>query len=137
MYTPLLRDTGHRCEPRNKPGYNSVMQTVSYVVSGGAGGALERKGTVADLLRAIPYLLMARIVPPLHVTNDLLARGGTDAGMSGGCTWNPLQIEQEEWDDLRRHLTSLPDEEACEFVQPPEWVQTVDDWNAWIMIFRY
>ena len=113
------------------------MRTISYTVLGGMGGEFPADGTVADLLLEIPYLLTARIVPPLHVVNDLLAKGLDDAGMSGGCEWKPLQITQSEWEELASHLTSLPDDEACEFVQPPEWVQTVEDWQAWIMIHKY
>ena len=113
------------------------MRTISYIVLGGTGGEFPERGTVADLLLEIPYLLTARIIPPLHVINDLLAKGLDDAGMSGGCEWEPFQIVESEWEDLASHLKSLPDDEACEFVQPPDWVESVDDWRAWIMIHKY
>ena len=111
------------------------MKTLQYVVLGGMGGEFPKQGTVADLLSEIPYLLTARIIPPLHVVNDLLAKGVDDAGMSGGCEWDPFQITQSEWEELVEHLKSLP--EACEFVQPPDWVESVEDWQAWIMIHKY
>ena len=113
------------------------MKTVSYVVLGGMGGEFPEQGTVADLLAAIPYLLTARIIPPLHVVNDLLAKGLDDAGMSGGCQWEPFQITEAEWEDLASQLKSLPNDEACEFVQPPDWVEFLHDWQAWIMIHKY
>ena len=113
------------------------MRTVSYAVLGGVGGSFEERGTVADLLQTIPYLLTPRIVPPHHVINELLAKGTVDAGMSGGCKWEPFQITQSEWEAIAQHLKTLPEGEACEFVQPPDWVITADDWHAWIMIFKY
>jgi hypothetical protein len=113
------------------------MRTISYVVSGGMGGESRERGTVVELLLAIPYLLTGRITPPLHVVNDLLLKGIADSGMSGGCTWEPFQVSQPEWEELTTALASLPDGKACEFVQPPGWVEVVDDWRAWIMIHKY
>ena len=113
------------------------MTNVSYVVSGGMGGESRTSGTLADLLLEIPYLLTARIAPPLHVVNDLLARGIVDAGMSGGCRWEPFQITSPEWEELALQLKSLADDKGCEFVQPPDWVENLDDWRAWTMIYRY
>lgn len=113
------------------------MRTISFVVVGGVGGEFPTRGTVVDLLLKIPYLLNARIVPPLHVINDLLAKGGHSAGMSGGCHWVPFQMTPSEWENLVQHLASLPDDDACETVQPPDWVHTVEDWQTWIMIHKY
>jgi hypothetical protein len=107
------------------------MRNVRFTVLGGADGSFEEHGTVSDLLSSVPYLLSARLVPPRHVVNDLLEKGGSDAGMSGGCTWDPFQITEQEWNDLVQDL------HECEFVEPPEWVETIDDWNSWVMIFKY
>ena len=112
------------------------MRTVSYIVLGGMGGEFPEQGTVADLLLAIPYLLSAQVVPPLHVVNDLLARGIRDSGMSRGCEWKPFQLTQPEWDELSQHLQSLPDS-TFRFVEPPDWVVSVEDWQSWIMIHAY
>jgi hypothetical protein len=49
------------------------MREVSFSLSGGVGGSTERRGTVAELLESIPYLLSARLVPPLRVVDDVLA----------------------------------------------------------------
>jgi hypothetical protein len=101
------------------------------------GGEFPERGTVADLLRAIPYLLSAQIVPPLHVVNDLLAKGSDDAGMSGGCKWEPFQLSQPEWEELVRHFQSQPGDSAFHFVHPPDWVETVEDWHSWIMMYKF
>jgi hypothetical protein len=113
------------------------MRTVSYSVRGAIGEYHPERGTIAELLTAIPYLLSARIIPPLAIVNDLLNGGHSDAGMSGGCEWEPFALTESEWDELTATLRSLPDDEACEFVQPPQWVESIDDWQAWIMIFKY
>ena len=113
------------------------MRTVAFLVTGGMGGESQQAGTVADLLMAIPYLLVARITPPLHVVNDILDRGRSDSGMSGGCQWDPFQITATEWVDVAAVLKSMPDDKACEFVQPPSWVETADDWHAWVMMHQY
>ena len=112
------------------------MITVSFTVLGGVGGSFERTGTVSDLLLSIPYLLSSQLVPPLHVVNDLLMKGIRDAGMSGGCTWEPFQITETDWKDLKHDLAS-PRSGNKEFVEPPDWVRTIDDWSSWVMIFKY
>ena len=76
------------------------MRTISYKTLGGMGGETPKVGTVADVLLEIPYLLMTRIIPPLRVVNDLLAKGISDAGMSGGCRWEPFQVTPVEWEEL-------------------------------------
>jgi hypothetical protein len=118
--------------PRRRAG-----RTVSFWVADGVGAPTRKRGTLADLLEAIPYVLFARLVPPWHVVNDLLRSGGSDAGMSGACTWEPFEINRSAWADLARGLATLPPKRRCELVEPPDWVQTVEDWHAWIMIFKY
>lgn len=114
-----------------------MMQKISFTVLGGVGGSSKQHGTVVDLLSAVPYLLTARLILPLHVVNDVLIKGIYDAGMSGGCKWEPFQIDASEWNELRRAFEASQSGEAHEFVEPPEWVKTIDDWHAWVMIFRY
>jgi hypothetical protein len=113
------------------------MRKISFAVLGGVGGSSEEQGTVVDLLSAIPYLLTAQLVPPLHVVNDLLMKGIYDAGMSGGCEWEPFHIDASEWNDFRRALAEPHSGAACEFVEPPDWVKTYDDWHSWVMTFKY
>ena len=118
--------------PRRRAG-----RRVSFRVAGAIGDAVRQRGTMVDLLEAVPYLLVARVVPPWHVVNDLLRSGGGDAGMSGACTWEPFEITRSEWEDLARDLEALPPKRRCKVLEPPDWVQTVEDWHAWIMIVEY
>jgi hypothetical protein len=55
-----------------------------------------RKGSLADLARALPYVVMDEM-PPRRVLNDALSRGLLDAGMSGECIWKAFEIENEEF----------------------------------------
>ncbi len=113
------------------------MRHVSFVVLAGVGGSSERHGTLADLMASVPYLLSARLIPPLRVVNDVLRTGVHDAGMSGGCTWEPFEITASEWGEVAHALQALPRRRRCRFVEPPEWVKTFDDWNTWILIYNY
>ena len=110
------------------------MRTVSFFVHGAVGESWEERGSVADLLASIPYLLSAQIVPPFGVVNELLAKGRSSAGMSGGCQWEPFQITQSEWHELAQSLLA---DKGCSVVQAPDWASTLDDWKAWIMVFKH
>ena len=114
-----------------------MRRIVSFSVADGAGDPIPTRGTIADLLEAIPYMLVPRLVPPWRVVNDLLRRGGGDAGMSGACAWEPFEITQAEWADVASDLDRRSPGERCEVVEPPDWVQTIDDWDAWVMIYKY
>ena len=114
-----------------------MMREISFTVLGGVGGESEDHGTLVDLLSAVPYLLTAQVVPPMRVVNDLLIKGIYDAGMSGGCEWEPFQIDASEWNDLKQALTAPGSEEPCEFVEPPDWVKTFEDWSQWVMRLKY
>jgi hypothetical protein len=56
--------------------------------------------------------------------------------MSGGCSWEPFEISEQEWDELRAELLVDPEEEL-RYVEPPEWAATFADWNRWIWEFRF
>jgi hypothetical protein len=80
------------------------VRKVPFTVEPGVGrGEFPREGDLADLLFAIPYLLMDEI-PPLAVLNDVLRRGREDAGMSGGCIWEPFEIDATEYGELVEEL---------------------------------
>ena len=108
---------------------------LEFVVHGGMGGSEKRSGGLAELLDEVPGLLDNRIVPPLRVVNDVLRRGGVDAGMSGACAWEPFQIDEPAWRDLVERLTARSD--RCEFVEPPASVTTLEEWHAWVMVFKH
>ena len=106
-----------------------------------AGGKWER-GTLKDLLFAMPYLLHD-FIPPLPVLNDLLKHGVPnhiypdgllpdgkvqyDAGMSGGCSWQPFEITQEEYQELVLDLLTDPELQLQVLDTPPE-IQTYMAW---------
>ena len=95
------------------------------------------EGSVIDLLGRIPYLLSSHILPPLHVLNELLQIGHSDAGMSGGCRWNPFTLSQEEFRELVSVLAQREGEDFVEFVSPPKWVTSFGKWHCWILEYCY
>lgn len=76
-----------------------------YFFSLGAIGPrlFPRKGSLADLVLALPYVVTHEI-PPRQVLDDVLRRGRRDAGMSGGCIWKPLELAEADLADLVREL---------------------------------
>ena len=57
--------------------------------------------------------------------------------MSGGCKWEPFQIDASEWNDLRQGFAAPGSEGPYEFIEPPDWVKTYDDWHTWVMTFKW
>jgi hypothetical protein len=116
------------------------MNRFTYYLLPGTGTNIGTKqGTAKDLLLDIPYLLnMPRelrreghgVIPPLEVINDILSSGREDAGMSGGCKWEPFQINENDFYKIVSELTA-EDSSYFRWVKPPDWVKTRDDWNAW------
>ena len=107
---------------------------MTFSVLGGGGGSAEVSGTVVDLLDAVPYLFAAQLIPPWHVLNDLLRKGVADAGMSGGCTWESFELTRLEWAELSAHLQAANREQQFTFVEPPDWVQSIEEWNDWTVM---
>jgi hypothetical protein len=104
------------------------MRTLEYELLPPVGtGTHKTSGTLTELVRAIPYLLIWNLVPPLSVLNSIFSGGRGGAGMSGGCRWQPFQITPDEYEELARSLDGL------ERVEVPEWVQTSSDWTIWAM----
>lgn len=93
------------------------------------------RGDVADLLLAVPYLLSLGVIPPLSVVNEILRSGFDDAGMSGGCRWEPFEIDAEEWQEARAKLEAPP--YGHRFLEPPADVRTRQEWVGWIFERRF
>jgi hypothetical protein len=120
------------------------MREITFVQRPGIGPGVSppRTGSTADLVMSLPYVVM-REIPPRRVLNDVLARGFLDAGMSGGCIWEPFQIEEPEFAELVRELQRRGTRpvQGPEGVDPggdpfdvplvPEHVQTYEDWSAY------
>ena len=105
-------------------------------------GETPTEGTVLDLLLAIPYLLQSRIVPPLRILNEVLATGEVEMGMSGGCRWEPFDLAPEEYDELVAALSEVDDAHRAGahravFVEPPDWVRTLEEWQVWTREYRH
>jgi hypothetical protein len=49
------------------------------------------------------------VIPPLHILNEILISGISEAGMSGGCQWEAFQISEMEYLELVEDLMTLPD----------------------------
>jgi hypothetical protein len=112
------------------------MRSISFEAFRGVDSeGARREGTPADLLENIPYLLVLKVIPPLSVVNDLLRRGISDAGMSGGVRWEPFEIDATEWEETRRALEDAGDDRR--FVEPPAEVRDYDDWHAWLFEMLY
>lgn len=53
-----------------------------------------------------------------------------DAGMSGGCSWKPFEITQEEYQDLVLELLTDP-KSRFEVLDAPAEIQTYTQWVEW------
>jgi hypothetical protein len=63
--------------------------------------SMSRKGTVVDLLFDIPYFIGWNTpFPKRDQLNRLLRKGIYDAGMSGGCEWEPFELSAGEYEEL-------------------------------------
>jgi hypothetical protein len=81
-------------------------------------GTAERQGTLMELVLDIPYLMEeSGVIPPLIVLNQVLQSGGDPGGMGPGTTWQPFQIDPEEYAELMQALLHL-DVELVRHVHP-------------------
>jgi len=74
------------------------------------------------------YLKYYRVVPPIHILNELLALGIDEAGMSGGCEWKPFALSDEEYEDLAEELITSP-EFQCELDSELSEIKTNAKWR--------
>ena len=61
---------------------------------------LESRGVVRmdTFLFDIPHFFYMGYVPPLKIVNIFLEGGLRDAGMGGGCEWEPFEIGISEYE---------------------------------------
>lgn len=115
------------------------MKKFKYYLLSGAGNKIQPKeGTLKDLLLDIPFFISpeTRLLPPMHVINDVLSAGIMDFGRIGGCKWEPFQIEEKDFIDLLKKLGTINDE-AYKFIVPNDWVKNFSDWSIWKMEYCY
>jgi hypothetical protein len=61
----------------------------------------DTEGTVVDLLFDIPYMVgWGGPFPTRDELNEILRAGISDAGMSGGCEWEPFELSESEYDEV-------------------------------------
>lgn len=111
------------------------MKKFKYHLLSGAGNRITSKqGVLKDLLLDIPFLITpeTRLLPPLHIINDVLNAGIMDLGSIGGCKWEPFQIEEKDFIDILKKLGTINDA-IYKFVVPPDWVKNFSDWSIWRM----
>jgi hypothetical protein len=89
-----------------------MMRAVRYKKHGAVGGEVRGYGSLTQMLFDVPDLRMSLLtlkrIPPLHVLNEVLGSGISDAGMSGGCRWQPFLITEDEYAELVEDLLALP-----------------------------
>jgi len=70
---------------------------------------MPTEGTVVDLLFDMPWVLARyATVPTLDDLNELFREGSYDAGMSGGCEWEPFEIDTTEYNEIVRAIRQRP-----------------------------
>jgi hypothetical protein len=115
------------------------LRTVRFTLRSGDGEEVQQNvGSVAALLRSLPYALSAGLLPPAHVLNSVLRAGFSDGGLNGSCEWPPFELSDEEWRELENGLSrddGIGDVVA--YVAPPNWVKTPSDWHVWAMSYRH
>jgi hypothetical protein len=109
-----------------------------YLLSGVGNKITPKEGGLKDLLLDIPFFISpeTRLLPPLHVINDVLKTGIMDFGRIGGCKWEPFQIEEKDFIDLLKKLGTINDA-IYKFVVPHDWVKNFSDWSIWKMEYCY
>ncbi len=74
---------------------------------GSNGSFMSKEGTVADLIIDTGMLLYSdfdKLIPKLNILNKMFIEG--DCPRAG--EWEPFEITQEEYEELVKHLCSLP-----------------------------
>jgi hypothetical protein len=88
------------------------MRDFRYKTHGATGSDSKQYGSLTQLLFNIPALSFAlrvwKTIPPYHILNEILRSGVSEAGMSGGCEWQPFELTEEEYAELLQDLLTLP-----------------------------
>lgn len=89
--------------------------------------------SIADLVRAMPYLMTAGFIPPRRVMNEVLARGGFDLGMGGAGKWRPLELDENDYREVVADLVENGAQgRALRLEATPDWVVDEAEWSLWI-----
>lgn len=89
--------------------------------------------SLADLVRAMPYLMSGGFIPPRVVMNKVLARGEFELGMGGAGKWRPLELDEN---DYREVVADLVENGAhgreLRLETTPDWVVDETEWSLWV-----
>jgi hypothetical protein len=97
---------------------------------------IEIEGNTSELLKNIPYLLSAGVIPSADIINEVLAKGRDDSGMSGGASWTPYQVDTNGFEELVTQLKAIEHYKSLEYIEPDSWVSNFEDWNVWVMYIK-
>jgi hypothetical protein len=77
------------------------------------GPAGQRREPLFDFVLDIPYLMDGSgVIPPFHVFDEVIRRGGDNGGMSPGTSWRPFKLKETEYPELVEALLALDVAEA-------------------------
>ena len=94
-------------------------------------------GNTAKLLTNIPYLYTSGIFPSVEVLNEILSKGISDAGMSGGVKWEAYKVSDDDFDLIFKEVKFLSPFTELEYRKPDDWVKNYEDWNVWVMFIKH
>jgi len=94
------------------------------------------EGNTAQLLVNIPYLFALGIFPSENVLNEVLSKGVSDAGMSGGARWKPYKIKHSDFESIFKEVKLILKSTNLEYIEPDSWVKSFEDWNVWVMYIK-
>ena len=97
---------------------------------------IEINGNTLELLNNIPYLFSSGVIPSIKVINDVLAKGLSDSGMSGGLRWTPYNFDPNSFKELVAQLKASDNNKSLEYIEPASWVEDFEDWNVWVMYIK-
>ena len=66
-----------------------------------ASRGVDQEGTLLDLILDMVYFIEVHgVMPPIHILNEQLKRGGDSGGMGPGTKWRPFKISAAEYEEL-------------------------------------
>lgn len=99
-------------------------------------GSIEVRAPLHEFLLEVPHLFYLDYVPPIRVVNAYLALGRSDAGMSGGCEWDPLVLSEERYSAVVRHLRENEVKGRngpLRFADVPPTIARRNEWISWVL----
>ena len=87
--------------------YGGDMRVIEYERHEFHGDPEKRIADLPIFVYDIPYFGTCGIFPPYHIINDIFQSGGSQGGMSPGATWQPFQLERDEYDKLVQVIKTL------------------------------